>query len=386
MWRRWLWRRRLRRLWWRVTLFHTRARISETFKPRRYVPNTLLLQWHITDRCNLRCAHCYQDSHSGEELGFGELRSIVEQFKDALDLWQTESGKTVRGHVTITGGEPFVRRDFLDLLEILVRNRHRFGFAILTNGSFIDASMARHLRKLGPAFVQVSIEGSREVHDVIRGHGEFDRAVKAIGYLVRERVRTLISFTAHRGNFRDFGHVVELGRRLRVARVWADRLIPHGSGAELVEGVLTPEETREFFQIMHKAQTCTKRRWFSRTEVAMHRALAFLLAGGTPYHCTAGDTLVTVMSNGDVYPCRRMPVRVGNLFETSLEKLYYESDFLRGLRDRRRQSAGCEGCCYATLCRGGLKCLSYAMHKDPFQADPGCWLANRMHRQLRHSP
>lgn len=105
----------------------------------------------------------------------------------------------------------------------------------------------------------------------------------------------------------------------------------------------------------------------------MHRALQFLVGGGRPYHCTAGDTLVTVQPNGDLYPCRRMPIRVGNLLETPLPELYYESDLFCSLRNRNRISDGCQGCLYSKLCRGGLKCLSYATTADLFTADPGCW-------------
>jgi radical SAM protein with 4Fe4S-binding SPASM domain len=140
------------------------------------------------------------------------------------------------------------------------------------------------------------------------------------------------------------------------------------------EQVLTPAETREFFEIMRKARS--RARWsFGRTEIAMHRALQFLVAGGKPYHCTAGDTLITVQPNGDLYPSRRMPIRVGNLMETPLVELYYESDLFRALRDRDCISDGCQGCSYSKLCRGGLKCLSYAVAGDPLKADPGCWHA-----------
>lgn len=351
------------------------SRITHRAPHPRYVPSGLLLQWHLTDRCNLRCAHCYQDSYASEEVGFRDLLHILDQFKDLLEKWRAETGRFVRGHVTVTGGEPFLRKDFPELLEILAAHRRSFSFAILTNGSLIDLSTALLLRKLRPAFVQVSIEGAQGSHDDIRGAGEFDRAVKGIRCLVQERVRTFISFTAHRGNFREFREVARLGRQLRVARVWADRMIPSGVGSRLADQALTREETREFFEIMHAARSESGGQWFGRTDIAMHRALAFLFSGGTPYHCTAGDRLITVMPNGDVLPCRRMPVRVGDLFETSLEQLYYESDFLRGLRDRRRCAQGCEECCYSALCRGGLKCLSYSVTNDPFKADPGCWLA-----------
>jgi radical SAM protein with 4Fe4S-binding SPASM domain len=348
---------------------------------RRYIPRGLLLQWHVTERCNLRCAHCYQEYYGGEELGFPDLLRILDQFNEVLDGWTGEAGpRPPWGHITVTGGEPFVRRDFLDLLEAFAASRKRFSFAILTNGSAIDAPLARRLHRLGPTFVQVSVEGAPATHDRIRGRGNFDRTVAAIRHLVGEGIRTLISFTAHRYNFREFPEVARLGRRLGVARVWADRLIPSGQTfsqpGQLSLTTLTPEETREFLEIMHRARTEVARGWFGRTEVAMRRALQFLMAGGRPYHCTAGDTLLTVLPNGDVYPCRRMPIRVGNLQDTPLAELYYQSDLLCALRDQSRVSEGCQGCCFARLCRGGLKCLAYAATGDPFRADPGCWLAS----------
>lgn len=346
-----------------------------------YIPRGLLLQWHITERCNLRCAHCYQSTYSGRELQFSDLLKVLHQFKDLLNLWRRQAGRLpVRGHITVTGGEPFIRRDFLDLLEVFAANRRHFSFAILTNGSFIDAAMARRLRKLGPVFVQVSIEGTQTTHDRIRGPGNFDRTVSALKHLVRERIRTFISFTAHRANFREFTEVARLGRKLRVSRVWADRLIPSGTGLGLQEQMFTPDETREFFEIMLKARNEARRHWFRRTEIAMHRALQFLVVGGKPYHCTAGDTLVTVQPNGDLYPCRRMPIRVGNLMETPLAELYYESSLFRALRNRNCISDGCQGCSYSKLCRGGLKCLSYVMTGDPFKADPGCWRTSKEHQ------
>lgn len=340
-----------------------------------YIPSGLLLQWHLTERCNLRCAHCYQTNYAGEELPLPDLLRILDQYKELLGQWRRQvKSHPVRGHITVTGGEPFVRRELLDLLNVFRENRKHFGFAILTNGSFIDADMARRLRKLAPAFVQVSIEGTRATHESIRGEGDFDRTVAAIQHLVRARIRTLISFTANRQNFREFPEVARLGQRLRVSRVWADRLIPCGAGADMRGQMLTPEETHEFFQLMQQARSDARRRLFRRTEVAMHRALQFLVAGGTPYHCTAGDSLITVQPNGDLYPCRRMPIRVGNLMETSLAELYYESDLFRALGVRSRISDGCDGCMFTKLCRGGLKCLSYAVTGDPFTADPGCWL------------
>jgi len=293
---------------------------------------------------------------------------VYGQFQELLDFWnQDETLPRTRGHITSTGGEPFIRHDFMDFLEFL--STQKISFAILTNGSFIGAEMTHRLHNLAPTSVQVSIDGTQATHDRIRGAGDFKRATSAVKHLVREHIPTLISFTANRSNFREFEKVAQLGMRLRVERVWADRFIPLGRGSEQQKEVLTPDETRELFEIMYRARC--KRRWFCRTEIAMHRALQFLVAGGRPYHCTAGDTLITVMPNGNLYPCRRMPIRVGNLMETPLIELYHKSKLFRALRTRI--SEGCEGCFYSKLCRGGLRCLSYALTGDPFKTDPGCW-------------
>ncbi len=343
-----------------------------------YRPKGLLLQWHLTNRCNLRCSHCYQESYGGGELSYDELLAVLGQYESLLAEWRAAAGSrpAVRGHITVTGGEPFVRKDFIDFLTRLAAHHESYSFGILTNGSFIDLAMARRLHSLRPRFVQVSIEGTEATHDAIRGMGDFQKTVAAIRRLVRFSVPTMISFTAHRRNYREFPAVARLGTKLGVSKVWSDRLIPAAMKGHLsMADALTPDETREFFELMAQAKAEARRRWFGRTEIALHRALQFLVDGGDDaYHCTAGDSLITIMPDGEVYPCRRMPISVGNVRRTSLRDIYYSNGLLRQLRDQNSVSKGCEGCEHTRRCRGGLKCLSYAVTGDPFQRDPGCWL------------
>ncbi len=333
----------------------------------------MILQWHITDRCNLTCRHCYREDPAPRDLSRLELLQILDEWRAHVRSERAAAGgRTVRAHINLSGGEPFVREDFADLLNVLASYRAEFSFAILSNGTLINREAAAHLAAVGPRFVQISIEGTEKTHDSIRGAGSFRRAVDGIRRLVERRVRVLLSFTAHRENYREFPAVASLGRRLGVARVWSDRLIPCGGAAALKEGVLSPEETAELLRLMDIER---RRRGFRRTEVAMHRALQFALSGGHPYRCTAGGTLITVLANGDLCPCRRMPVVVGNVLRSPLGDLYRSSAVFRQLRDRERVSRGCEKCFYARDCGGGLRCLSHAVYGDAFRADPGCWMA-----------
>lgn len=334
----------------------------------------MVLQWHITEQCNLRCAHCYQEQFSTDELPLEQLCLIIDQFKCLLKRLQINNpAAKMHGLINVTGGEPFLRKDFFDLLEQFRENSNYFSFGILTNGTLIDENVARQIRAMKTSYVQISLEGSQKTNDSIRGDGTFNRIIAALEYLVAQGIRTMVSFTAHRGNFHEFLDVARVAFDLNVNRVWADRLIPCRA-TSLEEQGLTPEETREFFEIMNAAYRESQER-FCRTEVFMGRALQFLTGGGEPYRCMAGDRLVALQANGDIYPCRRMPIRIGNLLETPLIDLYEKNALFQKLRNHEI-SGGCEACTFKRKCQGGLKCLSHAIYGNPFLADPGCWRAS----------
>jgi radical SAM protein with 4Fe4S-binding SPASM domain len=340
-----------------------------------YIPKNVLFQWHVTERCNLRCNHCYQESYKKNELSYDQLVEIFNQFLELIEFWKENLGRSIKSHITITGGEPFFRKDFDDILKLLSHHRDKISFGILSNGYFIDKEKASYLKNAGTSFIQISIEGSKNTHNQIRGKKSYERAVQAIKNLANENIYSMISFTAHRNNFKEFPLVAELGRKLEVSRVWSDRLIPSGSGYNLIKDMLSVEETQEYFKIMKKEKEISSKKKYKNHEIVMHRALQFLEGWGKPYQCSAGDSLITVQANGDLLPCRRMPIPVGNLLKTKLMDLYYASDLFSQLRDRNRVSNGCEGCFYSKVCRGGLKCLSFALTGNPFNADPQCWLA-----------
>ena len=336
-----------------------------------YRPATLTLQWHITEACNLACSHCYQDPRR-QAASLTELSDVLTQFRGLLHHFRQQAPHaTQRAHINLTGGEPFCHPQIFQLLQKVAAGHAEFSFALLSNGSYLDREATQRLAKLKPRFVQLSIEGNAATHDAIRGPGDHERVCRAATNLRAAGVPVLLSFTAQRGNYRDFPEVARLGRRLGVKRVWADRFIPIGGVAENLEKVLTPGETRDLFELMKRAQ----RHWnpFARTEIAMHRALQFLIGDGKPYRCQAGRELITIMANGDLVPCRRMPLVAGNLHRTSLHEIYLESPLLKQLRAPLPEEHPCQPCTYSGTCGGGLRCLGHALSGHLQQRDPGCW-------------
>ena len=108
-----------------------------------------------------------------------------------------------------------------------------------------------------------------------------------------------------------------------------------------------------------------------KTQVVMNRALQFFGSGEPVYSCSAGESLITVDEFGSIMPCRRMPIVCGNVFDSSLQQVYYEDATFRQLRQPAVPKA-CTGCQYAMLCRGGSRCQSYALYGTFYRADPAC--------------
>jgi radical SAM protein with 4Fe4S-binding SPASM domain len=340
------------------------------------------LQWHLTDKCNLRCSHCYQDDYVDVGAELEKMFDILEQFKYLVLFFRGQGKPNIKGHITLTGGEPFVKKGFLELLIKINSQKEFFTYSILTNGTLIDKKWSIRLKQLKPKYIQVSLDGDKNKHDEIRGKGSFDKSAEAIKLLRAQDIRVLVSFTATKLNYLLFSSVSAICRALNVNFLWSDRLIPEGSAKSdsIIENkmLLNKEETNQFFKLMrHEADICKKDK-STVTRVRMHRALQFQYSNDDIYHCVAGETLITIMPNGDLYPCRRMPVKVGNIFENSLSKIYFESPFLRNLRDKSRTSIGCEPCEHNKTCRGGLKCLSYATYGDAYKKDPGCNLGKEL--------
>ena len=96
----------------------------------------LSVQLDVTYRCNERCVHCYLDHDDHGELSREEIVAILDQLADAGTLF-----------LTFSGGEVFLRRDFLAL--VAHARRRLFNVKIKTNAALIREQEARQIRELG---------------------------------------------------------------------------------------------------------------------------------------------------------------------------------------------------------------------------------------------
>lgn len=326
---------------------------------RRFV-----LQWHLSENCNLKCLHCYQENHKPVQLKYEQLLDIYNQYKELLKKLK------MKGHINITGGEPLCNPHLFKILELIKKDSENITFSILTNGTLINEEIAKKIKSYNPYYVQVSLEGGRKTNDYIRGTGTYKRIAQGIINLKKQDIFTSISFTATKLNYKEFPKVVKYARKYKVNNVWSDRYIPLGD-SEDKDLALNFEETREYLNIMNNERNKLMDKKNNITTISMYRALQFQMANEFAYGCTAGDTLLTVMENGDLVPCRRMPIVVGNLLENNMYDLYKNNKILKNLREKKVPDE-CSNCEHSEMCRGGLKCLTYALYKDLNHRDIGC--------------
>jgi len=212
------------------------------------------IQLHITERCNLRCRHCYQTEDRPAEMSLPEISSLIEEVSDLLEDWRESYGVALSSSFTVTGGEPFLRQDIFEILEALkIRG---FDTYILSNGTLINRELAVRLAAIGVKGVQISIEGPEAVHDSIRGAGSFSSSLKGIRYLLDAGVELTLNTTLSDVNAHCFMDVIELASLLGAQRLGFSRLVPSGNGGKLLSRMLKKEIVEDLYLNLARNRTC----------------------------------------------------------------------------------------------------------------------------------
>jgi radical SAM protein with 4Fe4S-binding SPASM domain len=158
------------------------------------IPSLRYLEFQITDRCNLRCRHCYIGDGLHQDLSVEKIYKVLKEFEEIQGL-----------RLLLSGGEPLLHPHFWKINEIL--REYPFRSVLLSNGTLITEEVAKKLRVHE---VQVSLDGMKEGHESIRGEGTFEKALQAIDHLQNVNIRVSIATMIHRRNFKEFDGLASL--------------------------------------------------------------------------------------------------------------------------------------------------------------------------------
>ena len=343
----------------------------------------------VTHRCNLRCAHCYQfapregnEAGPGRgrgprpgpadpgpaEMGLDDYRTLLDQLKDAGCLF-----------LSITGGEPLLRPDIMDILQ--AADERCFSFALQTNALLLDEAVADELAELANLRVEISLHAaSAEKHDAFTGvPGSFQACLDAMDRLFERNVPVLVKTIVTSLNSDELDRMVELTKNHGAPVFFSSMVFPRNDhDTAPLRFRLNDQQLERFiaFQKRYDAEALAELMGEEGEDEVVETVAAGLSLppgcgepvieapdspgpAGAPEKsiraCGAGLTTFCVNPYGDLYPCVAWPQVVGNVLEDGFPAVWRGSGLLEEIREEElnvcRECAICPILDKCPLCR-----------------------------------
>jgi AdoMet-dependent heme synthase len=374
-------------------------------KTSSYPPPRLVF-WETTAGCNLKCIHCRRmtvaDQLLPQDLTTAEAYRLVDEI--------ASFGRPI---LVLSGGEPLFRPDILDI----ARYATNAGLivALATNGTLVDADMARRIRESGIRRVSISFDGAdAAAHDHFRGKGAFEKSITGIGHLRDVGVPTQVNTTVARHNVHQMPQTLALAKELGAAALHLFLLVPVGCGVEIADDQqITPDEYEtvlnwmydaertsdielkatcapHYFRVVRQRQAEERRAGIVRESIpSLHRQKH---AGGHPggghpggghpsghpaamnamtKGCLAGSGVVFISHRGEVFPCGYLPVEAGNIRRQPFQEIWEASPLFSELRNPGLLEGKCGVCEFKMVC-SGCRARAYGMTGAYLAEEPFC--------------
>ncbi len=329
---------------------------------------------HTNNSCNLACRHCLVSSGPDGDPGLP-----TEKVLDVIQ--QARSLGTQRFY--FTGGEPFVRKDVLELIDAVLSDPEA-ELAILTNGILLPGKRLEALSRRAKERLrlQISLDGScAEINDPIRGTGSFERIVEGIRVAVQMRMSVTVSTVIAEANADDVANVTRLVASLGVKNhhlLWL-----HKRGRADVRGEDRTPSIEKVIEVVRVANRVAKEHGITVDNCESVKAR--LRSMIHTKHDLAGSCIssLCVYSDGMVYPSASMAnvpeLSLGSVLEQSLERIWRESPIAREFRAATVEKKEiCKACSLKFLCGGGDIEHAYFYEGSIHAHDPYCDLHKAM--------
>jgi radical SAM protein with 4Fe4S-binding SPASM domain len=343
--------------------------------------------WNSTKTCNLECIHCYASAKKAKfpgEMTTEEAKAMI----DDLASFNVPA-------LLMSGGEPLVRPDILDLAEYATTKGIRVTFS--TNGILITEEKAKRMAEIGVTYAGISIDGAEPRHDHMRGKaGAFQETLKGVRNCRKYGIRVGLRFTATSENIGDIDTIFKLVEDEGIGRLCIYHLVYSGRGAYL-SGIDVPNDQKRVFMDKLIRQTDQWNKEGREVEVMTvdnHADGPFIylwLLENDPARAPQAYELVmknggnrtgvaigAIDSFGFVHPDQFTQHHiVGNIRERKFSEIWTDPyvALLAGLRERKSKLRGrCATCKWLSCCNGNFRARAEGAFSDYWASDPACYL------------
>lgn len=331
----------------------------------------------ITNNCNLRCKHCFTEAGATneKELDTKEIKRVIDELAKAKVF-----------SVVISGGEPFIRPDFFEILDYF--SKYYFRLGINTNATLITAEIAKKLKSY-PSLkerILIGFDGaSEETYSMLRGKVIFEKMIAGVENLKKFNLPVAGFFVVNRYNYKEIPKAVELAKKLGFRYFDLNPYTAAGRGGCFWNQFsLKPEQKKEAIEISveigekYKGYvTGSFLRWantYKRLENMDWNQIKNTSVR-TLQPCGTGTTLCAIRPDGQVIPCHGWTnLPAGDILKLGLKKIWLESEVFQKLRALHDVSLDevpkCKDCKYKVACNGGCRASAYACTNELISYDP----------------
>ena len=332
-------------------------------------------QWHITEKCDQRCKHCYIYSVEKEyyfrEMDYNEMRFV---FTKCMDFCVKIARKP---YFVITGGDPILNKDFWKLLRLL--NDNSVPFSILGNPYHLTNVACNDLYLMGCRKYQLSLDGLEGTHDYIRMKGSYKTTLEKINVIKNSGIKCVIMATVSKLNINEIPELIDVVVDRNVDVFSFARYCSTNGKKDLL---VTPDEYHnllskcwEKFVLYKYSGTCFNLKDHLWNLFLYEKGLFKInpaLDDNTIYEgCNCAINHLTILENGDLFACRRMDSCVGNVFDDNIYDVFMGDKM--DLYRKYDLFEKCSRCELLRFCRG-CPATAYSINGNNLYApDPQCW-------------
>jgi radical SAM protein with 4Fe4S-binding SPASM domain len=343
--------------------------------------------WNATKTCNLECVHCYADAATKRFVGELTTEEAQQMIEDLADFKVPA--------LLISGGEPLVRPDILDLAEYATALGVRV--TLSTNGTLIDEKKAERIAKIGVTYVGISVDGGEERHDRFRGRkGALRDAIRGIRNCRQAGIRVGIRFTVTQENIGELGEIFRIVDEEEIGRLCIYHLVYAGRGAYLAGIDLSVDQKRQMIsRLIQQVEWWNEHnREVEVMTVDNHADGPFIYLRTREVNPSRADNILTLIRNnggnrsgvaigaidsfGLVHPDQFTSNHtLGSIRERPFSQIWRDSrvQLLDDLRNRKALLKGrCSRCRWLSVCNGNFRTRAEAATGDYWDSDPGCYL------------
>ena len=320
--------------------------------------NPYMIDWAITNRCNLDCLHCR--GMANKELDEIKIYKTANEIVSLKPQW-----------IIIEGGEPLLRKELFDVLEIISKNNIKI--YLISNGMLLNEKYADKLATLGVK-TMISIDGAdKQSYEMIRKGANFKKLKESVNIANQYDILDSCPITIGKHNYKQIDKLFQFVTEIGYKKITFIGIKP----CEDYDFFISVIKNQKHYGIDVYVDEPFFKPFLKENNISFNHNGQNGITVSDVSHCIFGEYMF-IETNGDVKPCTFAPIAIDNVNDHTLNDIWEKmqnSSLIKKIKDLNYREAPCSDCEHLSDC-DGCRSRTYALNNNWFAADQYCPLNN----------